>query len=165
MVCVNWDDAAAYVKWLAELIGKPYRLLTEAEWEYAARAGTTTPFWWGSAITPVQANYDGNFAYEGGGKKGEYRKGTVPVGGFAANPWGLYDVHGNVWEWCEDIWHDSYDAAPADGTALTTGDNSRRVVRGGSWFSDPRNLRTAARYRSTYRYNNLGFRLGRTLIL
>jgi hypothetical protein len=87
---------------------------------------------------PAQANYDGNFAYAGGGSKGEYRKGTVRVGSFAANPWGLYNVHGNVWEWCEDAWHDSYVGAPADGSAWLQGDdNSSRVVRGGSWSGSP----------------------------
>ena len=132
VVCVDWDDAMAYVEWLARITGKPYRLLTEAEWEYAARAGTTKPFWWGSAIAPDRANYDGSYVYKGGGSKGEHREGTVPVGSFAANPWGLYNVHGNVWEWCEDVWHDSYEGAPADGSAWTTGDSNRRVVRGGS---------------------------------
>jgi len=166
VTCVNWDDAKAYVSWLASVTGKPYRLLTEAEWEYAARAGTTTPFWWGPSITPAQANYDGNVVYAGGGSKGKYRKGTAPAGDFAANPWGLYNVHGNVWEWCEDIWHDSYVGAPTDASAwLQGGDSSRRVVRGGAWGYNPRYLRSALRGRnhSEYRDYDLGFRLGRTL--
>ena len=91
MVCVNWDDANAYAAWLSDQTRKTYRLLTEAEREYVARAGTTTPFWWGSSITPGQANYNGNYAYAGGDSKGEYREATVPVGSFAANPWGLHD--------------------------------------------------------------------------
>jgi len=166
VTCVNWDDAKAYVSWLAEVTGKPYRLLTEAEWEYAARAGTATPFWWGSSITPAQANYDGNYVYAGGGSKGKYRKGTVPVGDFAANPWGLYNVHGNVWGWCEDVWHDSYNGAPTDASAwLQGGEGSSRVVRGGAWNFDPRGLRSALRVRfhSEFRVSYLGFRLGRTL--
>ena len=96
--------------------------LSEAEREYVARAGTTTPFWWGSSITPEQANYNGNYVYAGGGSKGEYRAKTVPVKSFKPNPWGLYQVHGNVWEWVEDCWNDSYSGAPADGSAWTTGD-------------------------------------------
>jgi formylglycine-generating enzyme required for sulfatase activity len=166
VTCVSWDEANAYASWLAAATGKPYRLLTEAEWEYAARAGTETPFWWGSSITPEQANYDGNFVYGADGIKGAFRKATVPVGSFAANPWGLYDVHGNVWEWCEDVWHGSYVRAPRDGSAwLHRGDNGRRVVRGGSWFIVPRNLRSAQRFRinSGFRYFDLGFRLARAV--
>jgi formylglycine-generating enzyme required for sulfatase activity len=165
VTCVNWDDVKAYVAWLAKTTGKPYRLLTEAEWEYAARAGTTTPFWWGPSITPDQANYNGNHVYKGGGSTGEYRKGTVPAGGFSANAWGLHNVHGNVWEWCEDVWHDSYAGAPIHGSAwLQGGDSSRRVLRGGAWSSDPGDLRAAGRDRgnSTVRDIGLGFRVART---
>ena len=173
VVCVNWDDAKAYASWLAEIAGRPYRLLTEAEWEYAARAGTTEPFWWGSSITPAQANYNGNYVYKGGGSKGEYRKGTVPVGDFEPNPWGLYNVHGNVWEWCEDTWHDNYKGAPSDGSAWLpkragrrrSNQSSSRVVRGGAWVSGPRVLRSARRDRGLTENRNYdcGFRLGRTL--
>jgi formylglycine-generating enzyme required for sulfatase activity len=173
VVCVNWDDAEAYASWLAKVTGRPYRLPTEAEWEYAARAGTTTPFWWGSTITPTQANYDGNYVYEGGGSKGEYRRGTVPAGSFDPNPWGLYNVHGNVWEWCEDTWHDSYKGAPSDGSAWIpkrasrgrSNQSSSRVVRGGAWNCYPGVLRSALRngYLAENRYIDLGFRLGRTL--
>jgi formylglycine-generating enzyme required for sulfatase activity len=163
---VNWDDAKAYISWLAEATGKPYRFLTEAEWEYAARAGTTTPFWWGTSITPAQANYDGRLAFKGG-SIGKYRKGTVPVGEFAANPWGLYNVHGNVGEWCEDVWHHNYNrAAPTDGSAwLQGGDRSSRVVRGGDWDCDPRDLRSTRRvwHNAEDRSIVLGFRLARTL--
>jgi formylglycine-generating enzyme required for sulfatase activity len=103
VINVNWDDAKAYATWLSRKTGKIYRLLSEAEREYATRAGTTTPFWWGSSITPKQANYDGSAEpYKGGGSKGEYRKATVPVDSFEASPWGLYQMHGNVWEWTED---------------------------------------------------------------
>jgi len=165
VVCINWDDAKAYVKWLSEQTGKAYRLLTEAEREYVARADTTTPFWWGASITPKQANYDGNYVY-GGGAKGEWRKSTMPVGSFEANPWGLYNVHGNVWEWCEDVWHDDLNGLPTDGSAWLQGaDASRRVLRGGSWNYFPPYLRAAfrGRYPSDNRNNNIGFRVGRTL--
>jgi formylglycine-generating enzyme required for sulfatase activity len=166
VTCVSWDEASAYASWLAAATGKPYRLLTEAEWEFAARAGTETPFSWGSSITPAQANYDGNFVYGTDGIKGAFRKATVPVGSFAPNPWGLYNVHGNVWEWCEDVWHRGYTRAPRDGSAwLHGGDNGRRVVRGGSWFIVPRNLRSAQRFRiiAGFRYFDLGFRLARSV--
>ncbi len=167
VVCVNWEDAQAYAKWLREKTGKAYRLPTEAEWEYVCRAGTVTPFWWGSSITPAQANYDGNYTYKGGGSKGEYRERTVPVESFEANLWGLYQVHGNVWEWCEDVWHDDYNGAPTDGSAWTTGKDSRRVLRGGSWSSGPRGLRSALRGRGTPddRGGGFGVRLARTLNL
>jgi formylglycine-generating enzyme required for sulfatase activity len=166
VVCINWDDAKAYAAWLAQTTGKPYRLLSEAEREYVTRAGTTTPFWWGSSITPDQANYDGRFVYPAGRTECEWWKSTVPVGSFEPNPWGLYNVHGNVWEWCEDVWHDDYSGAPVDGTAwLHGGDASRRVVRGGSWNSNPLFLRAAIRYEISagYRYAYIGFRLARTL--
>jgi formylglycine-generating enzyme required for sulfatase activity len=166
VVCVNWNDARAYVAWLADKSGKTYRLLTEAKREYVARAGTPTPFWWGSSITSAQANFNGSYVYAGGGSKGEFRKATVSAGSFTANPWGLYNVHGNVWEWCEDIWHDSYAGAPNDGSAWTDGgDQSRRVVRGGAWNYAPRLLRSANRNGFSYgdRDNLLGFRVARTL--
>jgi formylglycine-generating enzyme required for sulfatase activity len=110
-----------------------------------------------------QANYDGNYTYEGGGSKGEYRQRTLPVDSFEPNPWGLYNVHGNVWEWTEDCWNDSNTGIPGDGRARTTGDCSKRVVRGGSWNRNPRNLRSAFRYWwiAVNRINSLGFRLAR----
>jgi formylglycine-generating enzyme required for sulfatase activity len=137
----------------------------EAEREYVARAGTTTPFWWGSSITPKQANYDGKYTYAGGGSKGEYRDRTVPVDSFEPNPWGLYQVHGNVFDWVEDCWNDSNNGNPGDGSARTTGDCSGRVVRGGSWFLDPQALRSAYRVwnSSDFRDYGRGFRLARTL--
>ncbi len=167
VINVSWEDAQAYVKWLQEKTSKEYRLLSEAEWEYAARAGTTTPFWWGKAITPDQANYDGKYTYDGGGKKGEYRQKTVPVKSFQPNPWGLYQVHGNVWEWVEDCKNSDYNGAPSDGSAWTTGDGSLRVLRGGSWVSDPGWLRAASRYwdQPVFRNYRLGFRVSRTLPL
>ena len=166
VINVSWDDAKAYAAWLSTKTGKTYRLPSEAEREYFARAGTTTPFWWGSSITPVEANYDGNQTYNGG-SKGAYRQRTVPVDSFAANPWGLFNVHGNVWEWTEDCWSDENTGNPGNGAARTTGctDARSRVVRGGSWYLYPRLLRSASRDRHStdYRFCNLGFRLARTL--
>jgi formylglycine-generating enzyme required for sulfatase activity len=111
VINVSWHDAKAYVEWLSRKTGKTYRLLSEAEREYAARAGTATPFWWGSSISTEQANYDGNLVY-GGGPNGEYRQRTLPVESFQPNPWGLYQVHGNVLEWTEDCSNDNYPAKP-----------------------------------------------------
>ena len=165
VVCVSWEDAQAFVGWLSRETGQNYRLLTESEWEYAARAGTTGPFHFGSTISTDQANYDGNYTY-GNGRKGVYRQRTVPVGSFPSNKFGLHDMHGNVWEWVEDCWHSDYSGAPTDGSAWTSGgDCDRRVLRGGSWNISPRHLRAANRYRNGtgIRNNNLGFRVARTL--
>src|SRR5262249_23035737 len=135
-----------YAAWVSRKTGQTYRLLSEAEREYVTRAGTTTPFWWGSSITPTQANYNGSAdPYKGGGPKGEDRKRTLPVDSFEPNPWGLYQVHGNVWEWTEDCWNDSNTGNLGDGRARYTGDCSKRVVRGGSWLNDPRSVRSANR--------------------
>jgi formylglycine-generating enzyme required for sulfatase activity len=133
VVNLAWEDAKAYVAWLRARTGAPYRLLTEAEWEYAARAGTTTRFWWGDEITPENANYGKSVGM------------TRPVGSYPANPWGLHDMNGNVWEWVEDCWHASYDGAPDDGRARTDGNCDRRGVRGGSWYDEPKFLRAAIR--------------------
>jgi formylglycine-generating enzyme required for sulfatase activity len=165
VINVSFDDAMAYVAWLSRRTGKSYRLLSEAEREYVTRAGTRTPFWWGETISTAQANYDGNYTSRGGAK-GEYRQRTVSVDSFEPNPWGLYNVHGNVWEWCEDAWHDDYKGAPEDGSAwLEGGDANRRVVRGGSWIDIPRVLRAANRDWDTSddRFSLLGFRVARTL--
>jgi formylglycine-generating enzyme required for sulfatase activity len=166
VVCVNWEDATAFVAWLSDKAARNYRLLTEAEWEYAARAGSTAPFWWGSTITPAQANYDGTHVYGSTGLEGEYREQTVAVGDFSANPWGLHQMHGNVLEWCEDVWHDNYDGAPSDGAAWLQGGSAfSRVVRGGSWVSFPQDIRSAFRAKASaaLRIDNLGFRVARTL--
>ena len=169
VIYVNWYDAKAYAEWLTRLTGKAYRLPSEAEREYAARAGTTTPFWWGNTLTPTQANYDGSVApYQGGGLIGEFRRKTLPVESFQPNPWGLYQVHGNVWEWTEDCWSDLLTGNPGNGEARTKecSNASRRVVRGGSWFYNPKYLRSAARRHNQAgidRDFNLGFRLARTL--
>ena len=142
-----WDDAKAYVKWLSEKTGKDYRLLSEAEREYVTRAGTTTPFWWGSSISTDQANYDGSFTYPplGKGPAGEYRQKTVPVDSFMPNPWGLYQVHGNVYEWVEDCWHSNYVGAPTDGSPWTIANCERHILRGGAWNFAPWQLRSGDR--------------------
>ena len=163
-VCLSWNDVSAYVAWLVRKTGKNYRLLTEAEREYATRAGTTTTFWWGPSISTRQANYNGTTAY-GGGPTGEDRQKTVAVELFQPNPWGLYQVHGNVWEWVEDCWHDSYAGAPSNGSAWISGNCSMRTFRGGSWNFVPGALRSAARGFSNpaLRLVDVGLRLGRTL--
>jgi formylglycine-generating enzyme required for sulfatase activity len=164
VVCVSWNDAKSFVAWLSKKTAKRYRLLTEAEREYVTRAGTTTPFWWGTSISNAQANYDANYTYAGG-VKGERRKGTVPVDTFTANSWGLHNMQGNVWEWGEDCWHENYNGAPQDGSAWLTGECSRRVIRGGSWVSAPGYLRASFRSSivATDRRYAVGFRLARSL--
>jgi formylglycine-generating enzyme required for sulfatase activity len=146
------------VEWLSRLTGRPYRLLTEAEWEYAARAGTMTVYPWGDEIGKGNANC------RGCGSEWDRRQ-TSPVGSFKPNAFGVYDVAGNVWQWVQDCYHDGYDGAPGDGSAWTEGDCGTRVVRGASWLSDQGNLRSASRDGDTadYRYVDLGFRVGRTL--
>ncbi|MGO9486846.1 MAG: SUMF1/EgtB/PvdO family nonheme iron enzyme [Rhodomicrobium sp.] len=144
VINVSWNDAQAYVKWLSEKTGRQYRLLSEAEREYVTRAGTKTPFWWGSSITPEQANYNGNYNYNGG-STGKYRKRTLPINSFDPNPWGLYQVHGNVCEWVEDCWHSNYEDAPSDGSVWITGNCVIRVHRGSSWGDGPQYLRAEHR--------------------
>jgi formylglycine-generating enzyme required for sulfatase activity len=165
VINVSWNDITQqYLPWLSRKTGKAYRLLSEAEWEYVARAGTNSPFWWGTAISTGQANYYGAVTY-GGGPKGENRAKSVPVDSFAANPWGLFNVHGNVWEWVQDCRNANYNGAPLDGAAWTTGDCSSRTLRGGSWDNNPGLLRSANRDRNTpdTRMDDVGFRVARTL--
>ena len=166
VVCVNWNDAKAYAAWMSSLTGKNYRLLSEVEREYVTRAGSTGPFWWGAAISTNQANYDGNITYAGG-VQGEWRKATVAVDHFSANPWGLYNVHGNVWEWTEDCWNEKNAGNPGDGTARLTGDCSLRVLRGAAFRNAPHTLRSARRERDPLggRVDTFGFRLARTLLV
>jgi len=165
VVGVNWFDAVRYVRWLSEATGHTYRLPSEAEWEYACRAGTRTAFSCGDTISPEQANYDGNFTYNGG-PRGAYRRGTTPAGMFAPNPWGLHDMHGNVWEWVQDVVHDNYEGAPSDGSAWEEGgDGARRILRGGSWLYNPRYLRSALRngFSAVLSNDIVGFRVVREL--
>src|SRR5512147_724040 len=157
VIHISWRDAVAYCAWLANETGHHYRLPSEAEWEYAARAGTTTRYAFGDAITPRDANYS----------ESKLSK-TTEAGSYPPNAWGLYDMHGNVWEWVEDVWHDSYKGAPNDGSAWTDGEgqnsSSLRVLRGGSWDGDPRDLRSANRGGDGpgSRGSILGFRVART---
>jgi formylglycine-generating enzyme required for sulfatase activity len=155
VIHVSWEDAVAYAQWLSDQTGKRYRLPSEAEWEYAARAGTETPWSFGNAASDL-----GAVAWYSDNSGGQ----THPVGEKEVNPWGLHDVHGNVWEWVQDCWHAKYEGAPADGSAWGAeagGDCGRRVVRGGSWDDGPEFLRSAfrTRYGAVYRLYDLGFRL------
>ena len=132
---VTWNDAVQFCQKLSQKTGKTYRLPSEAEWEYACRAGTTTPFYFGETITPDLVNYSGNYPY-GAASKGLYRAKTTDVGSFPPNAFGLYDMHGNVWEWCSDRFHSNYNGAPTDGTSWETGTDGNRVLRGGSWSNN-----------------------------
>jgi formylglycine-generating enzyme required for sulfatase activity len=144
VVNVTRENAKIYLAWLSRKTGKVYRLPSEAEREYVTRAGTKTPFWWGSSITLRQANYGGNPIFSGG-RKLEPQEKTVPVDRFEANPWGLFQVHGNIWEWTEDCFHESYDGAPSDGSAWANRNCKKYVLRGGSWFYVGKLLRAAVR--------------------
>ena len=162
VIYVSWEDAQAYVSWLSSQTGENYRLLSEAEWEYVTRAGTQTTYSWGNDIGSDRANCDGC-----GSRWDDDR--TAPVGSFQANGFGVYDMHGNVWEWVEDCWNDRYRRAPSDGSAWLRGDCEQRVFRGGTWYHSPEVLRSS--YRSTYvtsfstgyRSSGVGFRVARTL--
>ena len=159
VINVSWKDITEqFIPWLNKVTGKRYRLPTEAEWEYAARAGSETKYSWGNSIGKNKANCDGC------GSRWDDSK-TAPVASFAANAFGLYDMHGNVWEWTQDCWNGSYRGAPSDGTAWLSGDCSWRVLRGGSWNYNPYILRSAVRFWITtdYRVSGNGFRLARTL--
>ncbi len=170
-VCLSWHDASAYIAWLNRMVApgsKLFRLPTEAEREYAARAGTMTPFWWGQTISPKDANYDTREVYAGGGVRAPYLGRTVPARAYAANPWGLYGVHGGVWEWMEDCYTSSHAGKPeavrASGSMprLDAGCD-RRVLRGGAFNRHPRTLRAA--YRTgldpNFRGHSIGFRIAR----
>jgi formylglycine-generating enzyme required for sulfatase activity len=168
---VSWEDAVEFCDRLSRHTKRQYRLPSEAEWEYACRAGTTTPFHFGETITTNLANYQGtdNEEYKwsgsyGSGPKGVYREETTAVGSFGvANNFGLYDMHGNVWEWCQDDWHSDYEGAPTDGSAWLSSEESsdRKLLRGGSWLNDPDHCRSAYRfYNSLDHYNiSIGFRV------
>ena len=158
---VNWSECQEFIKKLREKEGKPYRLPTEAEWEYACRAGTTTPFSCGGTISTEQANYNGGYVY-GEGKKGVYREKTMPVGSFPANPWGLYDMHGNVWQWCEDWFERRPKTLVPEAVTDPLGKTGAgRVLRGGSWIDNPLECRSAYRGGSApaLRHSLVGFRV------
>jgi formylglycine-generating enzyme required for sulfatase activity len=158
VINVSWDDAQQYVAWLSRMTGKPYRLLTEAEWEYAARAGSQTAYFWGDEIGDGKANCNGC-------SNERRKKETSPVKSFEPNDFGLYNMAGNVWQWVQDCYKDNYDGAPTDGSARTTDDCSNRVIRGGSWYENPSLLRTAQRlvFNRGNRAYDTGFRVARTL--
>jgi len=141
---VSWHDARAFCERLSGRMGRAYRLLGEAEWEYACRAGSMTPFYFGETITTDLANYVGEYIYRSE-PRGIYRHETTEVGSFPPNTFGLYDMHGNVWEWCADTWHDNYVGAPADGSVWESRAGSQRVLRGGCWHDPPGLCRSAAR--------------------
>jgi len=156
VVNISWYHTQSFIRWLNNKTGGNYRLPTEAEWEYAARAGTTTEYSWGDDIGSNRANCDNDYC----GDSWDY---TAPVGSFPANPWGLHDMHGNVYEWVQDCWNDNYEGAPTDGSAWTSGNCRRRVIRGGSWSHSARFLRSANRFgyiRSHLNFH-IGFRLAR----
>jgi len=158
---VSWDEAVEFCQNLSQKTGKTYRLPSEAEWEYACRARTTTPFYFGETITTDLVNYDGNYPY-GSALQGKYRKETTNVGNFPPNSFGLYDMHGNVFEWCLDIYNDNYQSAPTDGSAWLTGkDNNIKLLRGGSWLYFARVCRSALRGMSARgnHGHNVGFRV------
>jgi len=168
VINVSWNDAIAYITWLNEKTGDNFRLPSEAEWEYAARAGTTTPYYSGDCISTKQANYDGKFDYNNcGSNTGEFLESTLAVRNYKANNWNLFDMAGNVWEWTQDCWHNDYTSAPVDGSAWlgdNSGDCKRSMLRGGGFNRGPEDLRSA--YRSWYNRDSvlgsLGFRLART---
>jgi formylglycine-generating enzyme required for sulfatase activity len=175
VVCVNWDDAKAFAAWLSKKTGKSYRLLSEAEREYMTRGGTTTRYGFGDDEKSL-CRY-GNVADQTAKRsiKGTEKwtppdcddgyAFTAPAGHFAANPFGIHDVHGNVWDWTVDCWNTNYQGAPTDGSAWTSGDCTKRVIRGGSWINAPQYLRSAYRYGAAVgvRLGNQGFRVAITL--
>jgi formylglycine-generating enzyme required for sulfatase activity len=149
---VSWNDAVEFCKLLSRRLGRTYQLPSEAQWEYTCRAGTTTPFHYGKTLTTALANYNGKEPLLGfspiyhSEPYGEYRQHTIEVGRFPPNAFGLYDMHGNVWEWCQDVWHENYSGAPSDGSAWMTNQvDARYLLRGGAWNGSPRNCRSASR--------------------
>ncbi len=165
VINVSWHDAVAYTKWLSEQTGQEYRLPSEAEWEYAARGGTETKYWWGNEASHEYANYGTDDCCDGLAKGKDRWKYTAPVGSFDQNPFGLYDTVGNLWEYCADNWHKNYEGAPTDGTVWKGGNKSYRVLRGGSWFDYPVDCRTAVRNWDTSDNRNqiIGFRVAARL--
>lgn len=168
VIYVSWIDVQAYIKWVSQKSGDQYRLLSEAEWEYAARGGNETAFWWGNSISTADANYDGDFSYPGS-PIGQTLKATVPVFCFNPNPYGLYNVHGNVWEFVGDSWAYNYLHASPYGSARPRYEGDGFVLRGGSWRSRPAEVRSASRFNfgglpgCSASQNDVGFRLARNL--
>jgi formylglycine-generating enzyme required for sulfatase activity len=160
IINVTWDDAKKYVAWISQETGRQYRLLSEAEWEYAARAGSETLYSWGNEVQK-----DGKVMAKCRDCAGQWDEKTAPVQSFPANAFGLYDMYGNVWEWLEDCWHDSYRDAPTNGAAWVNEGCSHRVLRGGSWKTDRSKLGPAGRYDAYApdRDSDVGIRLGRTI--
>ncbi|BAY26069.1 serine/threonine protein kinase [Calothrix sp. NIES-2100] len=158
---VSWNDAVEFCQKLSQKTGRTYRLPSESEWEYACRAGTTTPFYFGETITTDLANYDGKYAYASA-PKGQYRQQTTSIGSFPPNAFGLYDMHGNLWEWCQDNYHENYQGAPTDGSAWLTSEMVKfPLLRGGSWYNVPGYCRSANRIYNPADNHNLyiGFRV------
>lgn len=157
VIDVSWDDVKDFLKWLSQKTGQPYRLLTEAEWEYAARAGTQSPYWWGKDVGTDHARCE-----DCGGDPARH---TLPTGSFRPNAFGLYDTAGNAAEWVQDCWNPNYKGAPTDGSAWTAGDCTLHVLRGGSFANKATYIRSAARFRydTSVRYYANGFRLARDL--
>ncbi len=164
VINVSYWSAMEYCYWLSKRTGETIRLPTEAEWEFACRAGTTTPFWTGETITTEQANFDGNYTY-GGSTKGVSLGKTSPVGNYPANPWGLHDMHGNVWEWCASVFGEKYGGLELKDAGDDQDELGERVVRGGSWHNVPGGLRSASRnkLRPNYHYLRVGFRIVRAI--
>lgn len=162
VINVSWNDTKQYLDWLSKKTGAAYRLPSESEWEYAARAGSTTPFWTGERITTDEANFDGRYPYIGI-SSGEIRQQPLPVRSLPANPFGLFEVHGNVWEWVEDRYHQNYSGAPKDGSPWGAAKSTGRILRGGSWSFHARDLRSAVRtsFAPDMRNNGLGLRCAR----
>ncbi len=152
VINIDWREARDYAAWLGAETGQPYRLPSEAEWEYAARAGTTTAYWWGDEVGVNRAN-----CRDCGSKWS--KKGSAPVGSFEANPFGLYDMHGNIWEWTEDCWNPNHVDAPTDGSARLEGDCALRLTRSGSWYYFSKNVRSAWRFKIDARVRSYGIGL------
>ena len=164
VVCMSWDDGAAYAAWLSRKTGHTYALLSEAQWEYAARAGTTATYYWGERASHARANYGADHCCAPAAVGRDRWLHTSPSGSFPPNAFGLYDMLGNAWQWTRDCWHRNYDGAPADGSARLRGSCVDRVLRGGSWNCSPSTIRAAGRelHDSSGRYSVVGFRVART---
>jgi formylglycine-generating enzyme required for sulfatase activity len=164
VILVSWDDAVAYCAWLSSVTNQQYRLLSESEWEYCCRSGSSGPFYFGNTLTTLQANFNGAHRY-GGKLGGRNRESTVEVDALPPNDWGLYQMHGNAWEWVADKFAHGYAGCPVDGSANETGEDDYRCMRGGSWTDPPKHLRSACRgwVEPDLRSYSVGFRVARDL--